>query len=59
MVTDIKDIFVIKYYITTLPIIPPFLRGVRGDRRGSPLSEITLIPISKKLAILNNKYSNQ
>ncbi|CCQ49314.1 hypothetical protein CWATWH8502_4087 [Crocosphaera watsonii WH 8502] len=33
MVTDIKDIFVIKYNITTLPIIPPFLRGVRGDRK--------------------------
>ena len=28
--------------IPAFPIIPPFLRGVRGDRKGSPLSEITL-----------------
>ncbi|CCQ59809.1 hypothetical protein CWATWH0401_2673 [Crocosphaera watsonii WH 0401] len=27
--------------IPAFPIIPPFLRGVRGDRKGSPLSEIT------------------
>jgi len=28
--------------IPAFPIIPPLKRGVRGDRKGSPLSEITL-----------------
>ncbi|CCQ50821.1 hypothetical protein CWATWH8502_942 [Crocosphaera watsonii WH 8502] len=37
--------------IPAFPIIPPLKRGVRGDRKGSPLSEITLTAGSKFIYI--------